>query len=86
MQLLHHYIGPPTRERQVLVLTVNRYKVTVITGTKRRAGTDADVRITLFGDVGESGERKLDTKMKNNFEAGSSVHFALFPAFYEHCK
>ena len=70
----------------MLVLTVNRYKVTVITGTKRRAGTDADVRITLFGDVGESGERKLDTKMKNNFEAGSSVHFALFPAFYEHCK
>jgi len=50
---------------------VNKYKITVFTGTKRHAGTDADVRITLFGDFGESGERKLDTKMKNNFEAGS---------------
>jgi len=43
----------------------------VFTGTRRGAGTDADVRITLFGDVGDSGERKLNTKMKNNFEAGS---------------
>ena len=50
---------------------VNKYKVTVFTGTKLTAGTDADVCITLFGDVGESGERKLDTKMKNDFESGS---------------
>ena len=52
-------------------MAVNKYKVTVMTGSKRGAGTDADVHITLFGDVGESGERKLNTKMKNNFEAGS---------------
>jgi len=51
--------------------SANKYKVTVFTGSKRGAGTDADVRVTLFGDVGDSGERKLDTKMKNNFEAGS---------------
>jgi len=58
-----------------VVLTVNSYRVTVFTGTRRHAGTDADVRITLFGNLGESGERKLDTKMKNNFEAGSYVSF-----------
>ena len=61
-------LDPPLR---CVGCTANKYKVTVFTGTKRGAGTDADVRITLFGDVGESGERKLDTKMKNNFEAGT---------------
>jgi len=49
----------------------NKYKVTVFTGSKRGSGTDANVCVTLFGDVGDSGERKLDTKRKNDFEAGS---------------
>lgn len=47
----------------------NKYKVTVYTGNKRGAGTDADVFITLYGDSGESGAIMLDDK-KNNFEAG----------------
>ena len=52
-----------------LLIPVNKYKVTVITGDKRGAGTDADVFVTLFGDAGESGERRLDNS-KNNFEKG----------------
>ena len=47
----------------------NRYKVSVFTGKKRGAGTDADVYITLYGDMGETGAIMLDDK-KNNFEAG----------------
>ena len=54
-------------------LPVNKYKITVCTGDKRGAGTDANVTITLFGELGESGERKLDTKMKNDFERGQYV-------------
>jgi hypothetical protein len=49
---------------------VSKYKLTVFTGNKRGAGTDANVYVTLFGELGESGERKLDTKRKNDFEAG----------------
>jgi hypothetical protein len=47
----------------------NKYRVTVYTGNKRGAGTDADVFITLYGKLGESGAMILDDK-KNNFEAG----------------
>ena len=50
-----------------LLLSANKYKVTVYTGDVRGAGTDANVFCTLFGDFGESGEHKLDTS-KNNFE------------------
>ena len=48
-------------------IVANKYKVTVYTGDKRGAGTDANVYITLFGEMGDSGERKLDTS-SNNFE------------------
>lgn len=46
--------------------------MTVYTGNKRGAGTDADVFITLYGNKGESGAMILDDK-KNNFEAGKFV-------------
>jgi hypothetical protein len=46
--------------------------VTVYTGNKRGAGTDADVYITLFGTLGDSGAIMLDDK-KNNFESGQYV-------------
>jgi hypothetical protein len=47
----------------------NKYRVTVYTGKKIGAGTDADVFITLYGKEGESGPTILKDK-KNNFEAG----------------
>jgi lipoxygenase homology domain-containing protein 1 len=54
----------------MLFIVVTRYKLTVFTGNKRGAGTDANVYVTMFGELGESGERKLDAKRRNNFEAG----------------
>lgn len=47
----------------------HKYKVLVYTGTKRGAGTDANVFINMFGSDGNSGERQLDNN-KNNFEKG----------------
>jgi len=49
---------------------VNQYKISVYTGDKRGAGTDANVYVTLFGELGESLEKRLDTKGKNDFEKG----------------
>ena len=49
------------------IFSANKYKVTVYTGDKRGAGTDAEVFINIFGTLGNSGERKLDNN-KNNFE------------------
>ena len=43
--------------------------MTVFTGDKKGAGTDANVYITLFGEFGDSGERPLKSS-KNNFERG----------------
>lgn len=52
-----------------MFILVSKYKITVFTGDKRSAGTDADVVIVLYGSVGDSGEWKLDNK-GNNFERG----------------
>ncbi|XP_070566658.1 lipoxygenase homology domain-containing protein 1-like isoform X2 [Ptychodera flava] len=54
----------------------NKYIVRVYTGDKRNAGTDANVFITIFGELGDSGERKLDNK-QNNFERGQEDKFTL---------
>lgn len=46
-----------------------KYQVHIYTGDKWGAGTDANVLITLFGEDGDSEEKKLDNN-KNNFESG----------------
>ena len=49
---------------------VKNYNVEVFTGDVLRAGTDSNVFITLFGEFGDSGEKKLvksETHM-NKFE------------------
>lgn len=43
--------------------------MTVATSDIRGAGTDSDVFITLFGSLGESGERSLESSV-NDFERG----------------
>jgi hypothetical protein len=43
------------------------YEVTVHTSDLRGSGTDANVSIVVYGDKGDSGERKLDNSA-NNFE------------------
>ncbi|XP_077976546.1 lipoxygenase homology domain-containing protein 1-like isoform X1 [Styela clava] len=54
----------------------NQYTVTVFTGDIRGAGTDANVSLTLFGDMGDSGKKKLDDK-HNNFERGRKDVFTV---------
>ena len=52
-----------------LIISESKYKVSVYTGNKSGAGTDANVYITLFGENGDSGEKIIDDN-KNNFERG----------------
>lgn len=62
--LLHYF---KSQELLTVYYTARKYKISVYTGNKRGAGTDADVYLTVFGENGDSGEKKLDSK-KNNFE------------------
>ena len=43
------------------------YTLSVVTGNRRGAGTNANVFVELYGSKGKSGERKLSTSA-NNFE------------------
>ena len=54
-------------------ISESKYKVSVYTGNKSGAGTDANVYITLFGENGDSGEKIIDNN-KNNFERGEYVY------------
>lgn len=49
------------------------YKVSVMTGDVYGAGTDANVFLTVYGDQGDTGERKLRKSETNGnkFERGS---------------
>ncbi|KAF6302998.1 lipoxygenase homology domains 1 [Rhinolophus ferrumequinum] len=54
----------------------NRYEIKVYTGDIIGAGTDADVFINIFGEYGDTGERKLDSD-KKNFEKAAEDNFTL---------
>lgn len=56
-----------------LYLPVARYRVTVCTGELEGAGTDANVYLCLYGDVGDTGERLLYNCRNNTdlFEKGN---------------
>lgn len=56
------------------IFSASKYKVTVYTGNKSGAGTDANVSITMFGefgDSGDSGEKHLTKTRRNCFEKNS---------------
>ena len=55
------------------------YHVDVYTGDVRGAGTDANVFLTIFGDRGDSGERKLHKSETNRdkFERGQVCMISL---------
>jgi hypothetical protein len=55
---------------------VVQYKVLVKTGDIRGAGTDANVFLQLFGEHGDTGERKLESG-GNNFERGHTDTFGI---------
>uniref|UniRef100_A0A8C9S0Y2 Lipoxygenase homology PLAT domains 1 n=1 Tax=Scleropages formosus TaxID=113540 RepID=A0A8C9S0Y2_SCLFO len=60
-------------------LETHTYKVSVMTGDVYGSGTDANVFLTIFGDLGDTGERKL-SKSENNsnkFERGSVDKFTI---------
>ncbi|KAM9858421.1 lipoxygenase homology domain-containing protein 1 [Aulostomus maculatus] len=54
----------------------NKYAVSVFTADIKGSGTDADVFINVFGEFGDSGERRLDSG-KNNFEKGTEDKFTI---------
>ncbi|XP_046942404.1 lipoxygenase homology domain-containing protein 1 isoform X2 [Lynx rufus] len=54
----------------------NKYEVKVYTGDVIGAGTDADVVINIFGEYGDTGERRLENE-KDNFERGAEDKFTL---------
>lgn len=53
-------------------VTAHTYKVSVRTGDMYGGGTDANVFLTIYGDLGDTGERKLakSETNKNKFERG----------------
>lgn len=57
-------------------LLVVTYKVAVKTGDVRGAGTDANVFAQIFGENGDTGERKLESS-GNNFERGHTDLFGI---------
>ena len=61
-------------------VTVVRYKVEVHTGKKSSAGTDANVYINMFGDLGDTGKRYLrySKTNKNKFEKGQVRSWGVF--------
>eukprot|EP01123_Difflugia_compressa_P005057 TRINITY_DN1661_c0_g1_i1.p1 TRINITY_DN1661_c0_g1~~TRINITY_DN1661_c0_g1_i1.p1 ORF type:complete len:960 (-),score=248.52 TRINITY_DN1661_c0_g1_i1:25-2904(-) len=67
---------PASNEDGVASAPMVSYKVSVTTGDRRGAGTDANVFITLFGSEGDSGERQLE-KPGNNFERNKTDIFGL---------
>ncbi|XP_030048769.1 lipoxygenase homology domain-containing protein 1 [Microcaecilia unicolor] len=54
----------------------NKYVVRVFTGSANGSGTDADVFLNIFGENGDTGERRLDND-KNNFERGAEDKFTI---------
>ncbi|XP_004855148.1 lipoxygenase homology domain-containing protein 1 isoform X1 [Heterocephalus glaber] len=54
----------------------NKYEIKVYTGDIIGAGTDADVFINIFGEYGDTGERRLENE-KDNFEKGAEDKFML---------
>ncbi|GLD72495.1 lipoxygenase homology domain-containing protein 1 [Lates japonicus] len=60
-------------------LETHTYKVSVMTGDVYGTGTDANVFLTIYGDLGDTGERKLSKSETNSnkFERGSVDKFTI---------
>ncbi|TGZ66198.1 hypothetical protein CRM22_005460 [Opisthorchis felineus] len=69
-------IQPASEEIQPEI-NLRQYEIHVITGDEQNAGTDANVYLTLYGENGDSGERKLTESQthRNKFEAGNTDIF-----------
>ncbi|XP_074618349.1 uncharacterized protein LOC141877315 isoform X1 [Acropora palmata] len=69
-------LGTDGQSAEVRTTEDFKYSVDIYTGDKWFAGTDANVLITIFGEKGDSGEKKLD-KSRNNFERGQKDSFRI---------
>ncbi|XP_068279481.1 lipoxygenase homology domain-containing protein 1 [Nyctibius grandis] len=60
-------------------LEVHTYKISVFTGDIYGAGTDANVFLNIYGDLGDTGERKLSKSETNfnKFERGQEDTFTV---------
>lgn len=58
------FIWPETTSP--FLFAVHTYKISVFTGDIYGAGTDANVFLNIYGDLGDTGERKL-SKSETNF-------------------
>ncbi|KAM6328427.1 LOW QUALITY PROTEIN: lipoxygenase homology domain-containing protein 1 [Alca torda] len=60
-------------------LEVHTYKISVFTGDIYGAGTDANVFLNIYGDLGDTGERKLSKSETNfnKFERGQEDTFTM---------
>lgn len=54
-----------------------QYEVAICTADVAHAGTDANVSIVIYGENGDTGQRKLTKKMVNLFERGQRDTFTL---------
>lgn len=65
----------------IIPSTAHTYKVSVMTGDVYGAGTDANVFLTIYGDLGDTGERKLrkSATNSNKFERGSVRKHTIVP-------
>ena len=54
--------------------------MSVYTGDKRGAGTDANIFLNVFGEIGDTGDRPLEesTTNKNKFERNQVLNEAVF--------
>ena len=64
----------------LLTLSGIPYCITLWTGDKSGAGTDANVFIQIYGDLGKSEEIQLRNN-SDNFERGSKEVFKVMPVF-----
>ena len=66
----------PVPDGNSISTAVVKYRVTVHTGDKRGAGTDANVFMILHGEKGDTGKRNLESS-GNNFERARSDVFGI---------
>lgn len=76
------------QKSSLFLSAVHTYKISVFTGDIYGAGTDANVFLNIYGDMGDMGERKLSKSETNfnKFERGQvqmwrlndTFHFSVF--------
>lgn len=73
----HHQTNVTTQCEDISLVSASSiliYEIRVITGSRPHAGTDANVYLTLYGEKGDTGERKLVKSQTNanKFESGQT--------------